>query len=163
LPENLQAFAESHPGHPLAGVAEVRLADAAYAAGRMEEAKVDYAKSLASLTTGPIAARARLGLAMAEVQTGQSTDGEGLLHRLADDPNQYRPIRTEATYQLASLAASAGLAADVRKYSVQLMQIDPNSPWTQRAFGLQAELPSPSSSAPGAGPGISFKPGSPSK
>ena len=40
-----------------------------------------------------------------------------------------------------SLHSEAGNAADAQKYSDQLMQIDPMSPWTQRGLALRASLP----------------------
>jgi len=49
---------------------------------------------------------------------------------------------------LASQAAAAGQAADVEKYSNQLMQIDGASPWAQRAMMLRATLPAPVSPVP---------------
>jgi predicted negative regulator of RcsB-dependent stress response len=166
-PEKLQAFADAHPSHALAGLAELRIADFAYASGRLDSAIIGYGRAIDILKTGPLAARARLGLAMAKIQSGLTGEGEASLHQLADDPTQYKAIRAEATYQLASLAASSGQGAEVEKYSVQLMQIDPNSPWTQRAFGLQS-LVSPTGPAanpanPGPVPAISFRPGAAGK
>ena len=107
-PDRLQAFADSHSGNPLAGLAELRLGDAAYGANRLDAAIIAYGRAADALKTGPLASRARLGLAMAKVQVGQLTDGEARLHQLADNVSEYRPIRAEATYDLASLAASAG-------------------------------------------------------
>ena len=37
----------------------------------------------------------------------------------------------------------AANAADVQKYSDQLMQLDPSGPWTQRALMLRATVPAP--------------------
>lgn len=161
-PDKLKAFAAAHPGHKLTGVAELQLADAAYAEGRSADAIAAYERASAALKTGLLAARAQLGLAMAKIQGGQAADGEASLRRLSEDLHQYQAVRTEATYQLASLAASAGRADEVKRLSLQLMQIDPSSPWTQRAFILQSSLPAAASAAPAAPPGksaILFKPG----
>jgi predicted negative regulator of RcsB-dependent stress response len=157
LPEQLKSFVAAHPTHPLAGVAELQLADEAYAAGRAADAVADYSQAAGILKGGPLAARAQLGLAMAQIQSGQAAEGQAGLQALADDAHQLTVVRAEATYQLASLAASAGHPDEVQKRATQLLQLDPSSPWTQRAFSLQAAAaPAAGSAAPA---GISFKPG----
>ena len=156
-PEQLKSFVAAHPTHPLAGVAELQLADEAYAAGRAADAVADYSQAAGILKGGPLAARAQLGLAMAQIQSGQAAEGQAGLQALADDAHQLTVVRAEATYQLASLAASAGHPDEVQKRATQLLQLDPSSPWTQRAFSLQAAAaPAAGSAAPA---GISFKPG----
>lgn len=147
-PEQLKAFVAAHPEHALGGLAQLRIADEAYAAGKAAEALAGYEKALTIIKDGPLAARAKLGGAMAKIQAGRATDGAGDLKQLADDANQLKGIRVEAAYQLASLASESGNAADVQKFSDQLMQIDPSSPWTQRGLALRATLPAPASAAP---------------
>jgi hypothetical protein len=156
----LQAFADAHADNPLGGVAELRLADEAYAQNQIATALADYEKAIAELKSPILVARAQLGDAIAKIDSGQVTDGQQILQQLAGDPKQYQPLRAEATYHLASLAAAAGQADQVRQLSEQLMQIDPTSPWTQRAFGLQASLPAAPAPAPGPGsplPSVSFQ------
>ena len=150
-PEQLQAFVASHAGHALAGVAQLRLADDAYTAGKSADALAGYDKVLTQIKDGPLAARALLGRAMAEIQSGRAADGAADLKQLASDVNQSKGVRVEAAYQLASLAAGNDNAADVQKYSDQLVQLDPASPWTQRALALRASLPAASAPAAPAG------------
>lgn len=140
-PEQLKAFVVAHPDHALGGVAQLRVADEAYTAGKSADALAGYEKSLTIIKDGPLAARAQLGRAMAKVQAGKATEGAAELKQLANDANRLKGVRVEAAYQLASLAAESGNAADVQKLSDQLMQIDPSSPWTQRAMALRASLP----------------------
>ena len=140
-PEQLKAFAAAHVDHALGGVAQLRVADEAYTAGKSAEALAGYEKVLTLIKDGLLATRAKLGRAMAKVQAGKSTDGAAELKLLANDASQLKGVRVEAAYQLASLAAASGNAADVQKLSDQLMQIDPSSPWTQRAVALRANLP----------------------
>ncbi len=135
----LRKFAADHPNHMLAHIAELRLADQAYAAGRLAEARDDYGHVSLFLKTGPLAARTLLGLGVSQIQTGETAEGEATLKRLADDKTVYEATRAEAAYQLASAAAAAGRHEDVEKYAAQLMQISPNSPWTERAFALETE------------------------
>jgi predicted negative regulator of RcsB-dependent stress response len=160
-PEKLRAFAAAHPDNVLGGVAQLQLADQAYAASLFTEAADAYAGAETVLKTGPLASRARLGLAMAEIQAGRSAEGEAGLRTLSEDTHELKAIRTGATYQLASLAAAAGRTEDLQRLVEQLMQIDPSSPWTQRALALRTLMPDSAAKAPAApgAPGISFKPG----
>lgn len=140
-PEKLKAFAAGHSDHTLGAVAQLRLADDAYAAGKATEAVTGYEQVVALLKTGPLATRARLGAAMAKIATGNTAEGETALKALANDAAQAKGVRVEAAYQLASLAADAGRADDVKKYADLVAQIDPASPWMQRAMTLRSTLP----------------------
>ena len=139
--DQLKSFSAAQGDHPLAGVAEVRLADDAYKAGKPAEAIAAYEKSSSILKDGPLGSRAKLGRALAKVQSGKAAEASSELKQLADDVNQFKAIRAEAAYHLTSLAVEAGNAADAQKYSDQLMQIDPMSPWAQRGLALRASLP----------------------
>ncbi len=150
-PEELKAFATAHPGHALAGIAQVRLADDAYKAGKAADAIAGYEKALTVIKDGPLAARAKVGRALAKVQTGKAADATNELKQLAGDANQFKAVRTEAVYHLTSLAVEAGNATEAQKYVDQLMQIDVSSPWTQRAMSARATLPAtPAPVAPAA-------------
>ncbi len=139
--EQLKTFAAANAGHSLAGVAQLRLADEAYAAGKSADAIAAYDKAFAALKTGPLAARAQLGRALAKVQAGKAAEATTDLKQIAADTGQFKGVRAEAAYHLTSLAAEAANAAEVQKYSDQLMQLDPAGPWTQRALMLRASTP----------------------
>ena len=151
-PELLKSFAAGHPGDFLGGVAQLRLADDAYTAGKFAEAITGYDQALALLKTGPLAARVQLGRAVAKIQAGKAAEGSGELKKLLDDANQLRAIRSEAGYHLASVAADSRDSAQVQSISDRLMQIDPSSLWTQLAMSLRGNLPvvetAPMSSVP---------------
>jgi len=140
-PDKLKAFAAANAGHSLAGLAQLRLADDDYTAGKFAEALTGYEKAAATLKTGPFAARAQFGSAMAKLGAGKTAEAEAALKQFSNDATQSKGIRAEATYRLAALAAEAGRSGDVTKYSDQLMQLDASSPWTQRALSLRATLP----------------------
>ncbi len=142
-PDQLRAFAAAHPGHELAGLAELENADQAYSAEKYADAAAGYEKAIATLKAGPLVARAQIGRAMSKAQSGRAADGEAELKQLLNDTNQFKTIRAEAAYQLASLALSGGNVADVQKYLDQVNQIDPAGVWARRAVGLQASLPRP--------------------
>jgi predicted negative regulator of RcsB-dependent stress response len=149
-PEARKAFIAAHPGHSLSGVGQLRLADEAYTAGKSADALAGYEKTLTLIKEGPLAARAKLGIAMAKIFSGKAAEGATELKALAGDPNQFKGVRAEAAYQLTSLAADASNGADVQKYADQLMSIDPSSPWAQRAMGLRAMFPAVPAPAPAA-------------
>ena len=139
--EKLKAFAVAQAGHSLAGAAWLRLADEAFAAGNYAEAIANYDKALPVLKDTPFAGRSKLGEAMARLLSGQTAEGESALNQIADDARQFKGLRSEAAYQLASNAAGAGKGEDVQKYVAKLMQIDGTSVWAQRAMMLRASTP----------------------
>lgn len=151
-PAARQAFIAAHPDHALAGIGQLGLADEAYNTGKSADALAGYEKAVTIIKTGPLAARAKLGRALAKIQSGKAADGVADLKQLAGDTAQLKGIRVEANYQLASLASEANNGADVQKYADQLMAIDPASPWTQRALALRAMYPAaaPTVAAPAA-------------
>ncbi len=139
--DQLKTFAAAHADHSLAGIAQLRLADEAYTAGKSAEALAGYDKVVAVLKSGPLVARAQLGRALAKVQAGKTAEATADLKQLVSDAAQPKGARAEAAYHLTSLAAEAANATDVQKYSDQLMQLDPAGPWTQRAMMLRASVP----------------------
>ena len=145
--DQLKSFAAAHADHSLAGIAQLRLADEAYTAGKSADALAGYDKVVTTLKTGPLVARAQLGRALAKVQAGKGTEAITDLRQLVSAAAQPKGARAEAAYHLTSLAAEAANAADVQKYSDQLMQLDPSGPWTQRALMLRASLPVASAAA----------------
>jgi hypothetical protein len=158
-PEKLKAFAAAQSGHLLAGVASLQLADEAYAAGRGAEAVGLYESVAKLLADTPLAGRVKLGRAMALLQAGRTAEAETALQELADLATASVAFRAEAAYHLATRAQTAGRTEQVRKLSDQIMQMDPSSPWAQRALLLGAgqSLPSAPDAAadePAAGPVI---------
>lgn len=147
-PEKLQAFAKANAGHELAGVAWLQLGDEAYAAQRATEAIAHYEQAAKVLKSGPLADRTRLGLAMAQLQAGQTEAGRTALQSLVDNDQLSRGARVEAAYHLASLAHAAGNAAAVRAQIERILSLDPSSPWAQRVMMLRMAEAAPTSAAP---------------
>jgi hypothetical protein len=146
-PEQLKTFAAAHPDHSLGAIAQLRMADEAYTAGKFAEAISGYDQALGVLKTGPLAARVQLGRAMARIMSGKTAEGTADLKQLLEDANQLKAIRVEAGYHLASLAAEARNSEEVQKLSDRLIQIDPSSLWSQRALTLRANLAVPTAPA----------------
>ena len=139
--DQLKAFSVAHPSHALGGIAQLRVADEAYSAGKSADAIAGYDKAIGILKSGPLAARAKLGRALAKVQAGQVPEATSELKQIADDAGQFKAIRAEATYHLTSLAVEARNAAEAQKFVDQLNQIDPMGAWAQRAVMLRSTLP----------------------
>lgn len=137
-PEKLQSFATANPGHVLSGIALLRVADEDYKAGKYAEAITGYEKAATVQGDTFLAARAKLGLAMAKVAAGRGAEGETSLTQIANDATIDKAFRAEAAYQLASLAFGAGKMDEVKKNVDLITQIDPASPWAQRALYFQA-------------------------
>ncbi len=158
-PAQLRSFASEHSHHPLAGAAWLRIGDEAYAANRFSDAIAPYEEAAAILKEGPLASRARLGAAISKLQSGRSAEGEAALKAFAADPKETNSFRAEAAYHLAANAFVNNRPDDVKTYSDMILQIEPESPWAQRAMALRAQA-SPSPAAPASGqpaqPGITL-------
>lgn len=151
--EKLKAFATANAGHVLAGVAWLRLADGAYAAGKYTEAAQSY-QSVVALKEELLVGRARLGLAISKLQGGQAVEAETQLKQIADDAKLMKGVRAEAAYQLASSASVAGRTDEALKYLDQVTSIEPAGTWAQRAMLLRITLPTPAAISSGS-PAIS--------
>ena len=141
VPARLRAFAKDNAGHPLAGAADITLADDAYKAGNYAEAIENYDKAAAALAGTPFASRALLGKAVCQIRSGKNAEGTAVLRQLADDPAQLKAVRSEAAYHLAAQAFDAGSFDDVNKFTDIVMQVDPASVWSQRSMMLRSRLP----------------------
>jgi predicted negative regulator of RcsB-dependent stress response len=156
----LKSFIAENPSHPLAGEAQLRLADNAYKAGNFGEAQAAYEKAQTLLTADPISLlepRAELGAAVSSIAAGHDAEGAAALKRLADNPARPKGIRGEAAYDLAALAAEAGRAAELDQLIDQIDHIDPNGMWARTAADLKARLAS-SGSTPLSTPAANDKP-----
>lgn len=151
-PEAFRQFVTEHPGHPLSALVELKFADEAYEGGKFAEAVTAYDKAVLDLPEGAFRDRAKLGFAISQARSGKTAEGEASLRQILGDETQLKTVRCEAGYNLAGLAILAGRPGDVQKLTEQLMQIDPTSPYSERAFALRSNLPSTGAAiaAPGA-------------
>lgn len=146
-PEKLKSFAAANTGHPLAGIAKLRIADETYTAGNYTQAATDYQAAVETLKDGPFISRARLGVATAKLQAGQNTDAENLFNLIAKDTSLLKSARAEAAYQLASLAIAASHNDEALKQLELINSIDPEGSWARRALMLRMSLPAPVATA----------------
>lgn len=144
-PEKLKAFINQYPSHTLTAVASLRQADDAYSAKNYAEAVSNYQRAADILKTGPLAGRARLGVAVCKLNQGQAADGEDKLKQIANDSTALKPVRAEAAYHLAALAMDAGRTDDATKYLDLASSVEPDGSWAKRAMMLRTSLPLPAS------------------
>ena len=157
--EQLKAFIAAHSDHVLGGLAQLRVADTAYAAGNYTEARGAYDRAAGILKSNTFGQRARLGSAISAVHAGAAAEGEAALKQLSSDLNLEKIVRAEATCTLASLAAAAGNSTEAIRLIEQTTTIDPDGPWAERATMLRATLPAVVSDRPAAAevvPAVSF-------
>lgn len=137
----LQAFVQTHPTAILAGVAQLRIADEAYAAGNYASAREAYAAASPLLADHPLAARARLGAAFAPLQGGDVTTAKPALEALANDTTFARAYRAESAYHLAVLARDAGQVAEATRWVELVISVEPQGAWANRANQMRESLP----------------------
>lgn len=147
-PDALKTFASAHAGHPLAGVAQLSIADQAYAAGKWADAQTAYDVAASTLKTGPLATRAQFGRAMARLQAGKNAEATTDLQQIANDSTLTKEIRSEALYDLTSLAVDAKDNDGAKKYSEQALSVEPQGMWAKRAMMLRLTLPGATPPAP---------------
>lgn len=162
----LKTFAQAHPAAALAGVAHLRIADEAYAAGNYGAALPDYEAAAKILSGQVLGDRARLGAAVSKLQAGDLVGGKGALEALANDVVFTRTLRAEAAFHLALQARDSGQNAEAKKMIELVLTADSTGLWAQRAMQLQSSLPAepapavvPSAPAPApaeASPTVSF-------
>lgn len=155
----LEGFANANAGHALAGVAWLRLADEKFAAGDFKTAAAHYQKATASLKNAILLGRAKLGTAVSQLNGGDRAAGEAALKAVGADATLDKGVRAEATYHLATFAADAGKADEVKKLADEVSKIDPLSTWAQRATLLLTSSPAAAQPAGTTAPTLSFKPG----
>lgn len=136
-PEQLASFAAANSGHELAGVAYLRIADLKYAAGDFRPAQENYTKSVALLKVPAVLGRARLGVAMSQLNSGDKSAGEAALKAIAADTSLLNPARAEADYHLAALAYEAGNQTEVGRLVGEINKLDNTGIWLERATALQ--------------------------
>ena len=139
--EQLKAFIASNPKAPLAGVAGLRLADEAYAAGNYAAAREAYAAAAPLLGSDPLAARARLGAAISPLQAGDVAAARTALEALANDTAFAKALRAESAYHLAVIAKSETKFPEATRWTEVVLATDPEGMWAQRALQLRGSLP----------------------
>lgn len=157
-PEKLAAFAESHAGHALAGLAYLQLADQKFSGGQFKDAAGFYAKAGAALRNDLLIGRARLGAAMSQLNGGDKVAASAALKAVAADAALLKDIRAEAQYHLAALAVVGGNASEAKLAIEEVAKLDQSGAWSQRATMLMAKLPVDSKPVDSAASAITFKP-----
>jgi hypothetical protein len=146
--DQLKTFIADHAGDPLAGLAQLRLADKAYTAADYAAARDAYGKAAGILKKDTFGERARLGAALSAVQAGATAEGTAALKQIVDDISAHKLFRSEAAYHLAALSAAAGDSAEALRLIEQATAIDPEGQWADRASFLRSTLPAATAAVP---------------
>lgn len=139
--EQLKSFIAANPKAPLAGVAQLRLADEAYTAGNYAAAREGYAAAASLLGNDPVGARARLGAAITPLIAGDAVAARPGLEALANDTTFPAPLRAEVAYHLAVIARDSAQPAESTRWAELVLSTDPEGLWAQRALQLRSSLP----------------------
>ena len=97
------AFAEANSRNPLSGFAYLEEAHREYGEREFVTAAEHYRLAVETLEDTPFAGRARLGFAMARIQSGHGDEGRSTLLEIATDMQELDTTRAEAAYHLAVL------------------------------------------------------------
>jgi len=139
-PPALIAFSQAHPDTTLGKLAQLEAADTLYTDGKFKDAADAYAKAATLLGSDEKGQRARLGQALALLQSGDSKSASQMLETLAHDTSIVDNYRAESAYFLATLAAQAGDNAAVAKW-IELVNQFKGSEWSKMAGVLNEILP----------------------
>lgn len=142
--KDFPAFIAAHPKHPLAAVAQIRIADEHYQADRSAEAAEAYLAAASILpASDPLGARARLGAAMSQLRAKELEKGRQALASLADDTSALASFRAQAAYQHAvSLGESGDTEAAIAAIE-KAISLDKIGSWAQRAQNLRRVVTMP--------------------
>lgn len=135
-PDQLAVFAGANPGHALAGVAYLRIADGKYAAADYRASSENYSKAAGNLKNPALLGRAKIGAAMSQINSGDKAAGEAALKAISAEVALPKSVRAESIYHLATIAYDAGNAAEVGKLVTEIGKIDAAGVWSQRATVL---------------------------
>lgn len=139
--EERVAFARENSRHPLAGMAWLDLADSAYDRGEFTAASEFYENAARALEGSPVAGRARLGAAMAELMLDQREDAKVALNVIASDRRLLAVTRAEAAYHLA-VVHWEDENHDAMEEALDLIdELEGASLWAFRANVLRQRIP----------------------
>ena len=97
----LTAFAQDNDDHQLGAIANFQLANLQYGKGEYRQALEHYQIAAEELTQAPYAERARMGMAMAQLQLGESENAIAMLQQIANTQGYLDTTRGEAAYHMA--------------------------------------------------------------
>jgi hypothetical protein len=137
----LLAFAQAHPQAMLGKIAQLEAADALYKDAQFKQAADAYAQAATQWGADEKGQRARLGEAVALLQSGDTKTGSELLETLANDASAVESYRAESAYYLAILAAQAGDNDGATKWIAQVKEFKEANAWISQASTLSEIVP----------------------
>ncbi|MCC5807654.1 MAG: tetratricopeptide repeat protein [Opitutales bacterium] len=140
-PAERAAFAEEHSRHPLAGMAWLELADAAYDEGDYSAALDSFERAARALEGTPVGGRARLGAAMSELMLDRREDAKVALNVIASDGRLLVGTRAEAAYHLAVIHWEDENLSAMEESLDLIHDLEGASLWAFRANVLRQRVP----------------------
>lgn len=138
--EAKRAFANEHPDHPLAGAALLQVGDEQYQNGDYNAAWEAYSEAARLIDDPVLAARARLGAGVSQLQMGQNAEGESTLRQIVEDANVVEAIRAEARLHLAAMEVGTGDIERAREDLDALIQMNAARMWAQQIALLESQI-----------------------
>jgi len=133
-------FVREHPDHQLAGLAQLKVADARYEEGSFQEAADLYAASSKVFEDPTLVSRALLGQGVSLLQAGSTENGRALLNAVALDASALDQTRGEAAYTLAVSYWESGETEKALELTDVILQLEGAQFWAFRANALRERL-----------------------
>ncbi len=133
-------FAEKHPDHQLAGLAQLLVADSKYEEGDFAEAAQLYGETSRIFEDPTIASRAVLGQGISLLQAGDKENGRSVLKAIALDGTALDQTRAEAAYHLAISYWEDGDNEAALEMTDVILQLESAQFWAYRANLLKDRL-----------------------
>ncbi len=135
------AFAESHSGHVLAGVALLEVAQHHYEEGDFARAADLFGQAAASLGNAPTAGRAKIGRGISLALAGETEEALNHLEDVSESTANYQSDRVEAAFHAALLAYELGRHDTARRLLDRVSELDVTQAWAGRAMRIERRLP----------------------
>ncbi len=132
-----EAFADKNSGRNIGGTAYLELADKAYSDGEFSKATGFYEKAFQVLDLIPLMQRAHLGLALSNLQAGNTDIAVNDLQSLANHSDYLDVAKAEALYHLSVIEWEKSNFASMLSYHDQIEELGSPGLWQSQAKSLQ--------------------------
>ena len=132
-----EAFADKNSRRNIGGAAYLELADMAYSDGEFSKAAGLYEKAFQALDLILLKQRSHLGLALANLQAGNTEDAVESLQAAANNGDYLDAAKAEALYHLSVIEWEKANFASMLDYHDQIDRLGNPGLWQSKAQALQ--------------------------
>ncbi len=136
-----EAFADKNAKRNIGGTAYLELADMAYSDGEFSKAADLYEKAFQALDLILLKQRANLGLALANLQAGNTEDAVDSLQAAANNGDYLDVAKAEALYHLSVIEWEKANFPAMLNYHDQIDDLVNPGLWQSKAQSLQRTVP----------------------